>query len=69
MDAKTEQKIVKIGKALGANGRHFTVEEIQMVDEYMLEGEIRVAMSEMIMSERVAVSVEDGELFFSLKVL
>jgi len=67
MDAQTEKRIVKIGKALGANGRHFTVEEIQKLDEYMLDGEIKYAMSQLIMDEQIAVSVEDGELFFSMK--
>ena len=64
MDKEMEERITKIGKSLGYGGKTFTTEDVMKVNEFMIMAEINSALCQLILDEKVQVTIVDGEPLF-----
>ena len=66
MNKIDEERIVKIGKNLGAGGRHFSSEDVIKVDEFIFDAEVKFSLAQAILDEKIYVGIDEtGELMFS----
>ena len=65
---KDDARVLKIAQAIGHNGRHFSVEEIKKVDDFMFEAEVNYGIFRLIEEENVIITFdENGEMLFGIK--
>ena len=66
MNKTDEERVIAIGKALGAGGRIFSSEDVVKVDNFIFEAEVNFLLAQTILNGEIYVGIdESGELVFS----